>query len=76
VYLFDYSGGERLRAPGGPYHESVPVLSHHASGLGCATGQYIRLFHPAESPASGEARLIRTHPQPDVLLGLLFDMVA
>src|SRR5262245_30308915 len=35
-----------------------------------------RLFHSAESLASGASRLFRTHPKPYVLLGLLFEVVA
>src|SRR5215510_2424332 len=34
----------------------------------------LRLLNSFESLASGVARVFRTHPQPDVLLGLLFEV--
>src|SRR5215510_2502067 len=40
------------------------------------TAPLLRLLHPAESLAGGKTRLLRTHPQPDVLLGLSLDVVA
>src|SRR4030095_14899165 len=50
----------------------IPNPSHAAS----VAASLLRLLNSAESLASGMPRLFRIHSQADVLLGLLFDVVA
>src|SRR5262249_16241239 len=53
----------------------LPEFSKEPYATSVAT-PILRLFHSAESLASRVARLLRTHPQADILLGLLFDVMA
>src|SRR5215510_2123168 len=59
-------------------HAKTQVLPQFLDKADAArvTAQLLRLLHPAESLKSRVARLRLTHPESDVLLGLLFDVMA